>query len=78
MENIEKNYNYFKKNKEVLIKKYPNQYIVISNEKVLFNSKNKEEAIEFLKKLTPGTYILQKCDVKEENGIQMFHTRVSF
>ena len=51
---------------------------MISNEKVLFNSKNKEEAIEFLKKLTPGTYILQKCDVKEENGIQMFHTRVSF
>lgn len=78
MNSVEKNYSYFKENQQKLTKKFPNQYVVIVNEKVIFNSKEKDKAIEYVKKLEAGTYILQKCDTNEKNSIQMFHTRVSF
>lgn len=78
MNSVEKNYSYFKENHQELTKKFPNQYVVIVNEKVVFNSKEKDKAIEYVKELEAGTYILQKCDTNKENSIQMFHTRVSF
>jgi len=78
MNNVEKNYNYFKENQQKLTRKFPNQYIIIVNEEVVFNSNDKNKAIEYVKELEAGTYILQKCDTNENNSIQMFHTRVSF
>ena len=78
MDNLDKNYKYFKENKKDLIKKFPEEYLVIVDENVVFHSKDRNNAIEFVKTLKACTYILQKCEQKEEDNIQMFHTRVSF
>lgn len=78
MTQLDKNYAYFQKHEKEFGKKYSNQYIVIVDEQVVYNSKSKELAIEYIKKLEAGTYILQRCDVDTNKNIQMFHTRVSF
>lgn len=75
--NLDMNYEYFKNNKKKLLKQFPEEYVVIVGEKVVFHSKDRETAIKFVKTLEAGTYILQKCET-EENNVQMFHTRVSF
>lgn len=77
MDKLNMNYKYFKSNKKELLKKFPEEYVVIVNEKVVFHSKDRETAIAYVKTLEAGTYILQKCET-EENNVQMFHTRVSF
>lgn len=78
MKQLDINYEYFKKNMKDLIKKYCDEYIVIANEAVVFHDKSRENAINFVKTLKAGTYILQKCEKEQANSIQMFHTRVSF
>ena len=78
MKNIDKNYEFFLKEESKLNKKYPNQFLVISNQKVVFNNKDMSEIIKYVKKKKAGTYIIQKCGTNENDNIQMFHTRVKF
>lgn len=78
MDKESKNYKYFKKEEDILIKKYPNEFIVISNEEVVFHDADLNKVIEFVKGLEAGTYIIQNCETNKANSIQMFHTRVTF
>lgn len=78
MTQLDKNYNYFKKNEKEFSKKYSNQYIIIVDEQVVYSTKSKELAIAYIKNLKAGTYIIQKCEKDYEKNVQMFHTRVSF
>ena len=73
MNNVDKNYQWFEKNKKVLLKKYKDQYIVICEEQVLFNSDSFEKAVTFASELELGTFIIQK--VESEETVQVFHTR---
>ena len=73
MNNVDKNYQWFEENKKELLKKYKDQYIVICEEQVLFNSDSFEKAVTFASELELGTFIIQK--VESEETVQVFHTR---
>lgn len=75
---IDKNYMFFKKEEKNLKKKYPDEYILICDEKVVFHDKNFEKVVEFAKTLEAGTYIIQQCSAVETKYIQTYHTRVVF
>lgn len=75
-DNSDKNYNYFLTNKKELCKKYLNKYLVIKDEKVFGAYDTFKEALDEVKDIEAGTYIIQKCEKNEE--VQIFHTRVRF
>ena len=71
----DKNYQYFLDNKDELCQKYTDQFVIIENERIYKVCSSFEEALENVKELKAGTYIIQKCEEDEEK--QIFHTRVS-
>jgi hypothetical protein len=74
--NMEKNYNYYLKNKQELKEKYNNKFIIIKNETIFGVYENLQKAIQSAKNLEAGTYIIQHCTDNE--NVQTFHTRVRF
>ena len=78
MNSEDKNYKYFKKEENNLKKKYPKEFVVICDKKIVFHDKDLNKTIEFARQLEAGKYIIQKCETNEANNIQMFHTRVIF
>ncbi len=78
MNTEDKNYEYYKKEEKDLIKKYPNQFIVICKEEVVFHDENLNKVIDFARELEAGTYIIQNCETDEVDKVQAFHTRVTF
>ena len=78
MTNLDKNYNYFKDNYDELKKQYVNKYVVIVDEKVIQSCNDLNEAVEYVKGLEAGTYIVQKVAENPEDLIQTFHSRVRF
>lgn len=77
MEN-NKNYLFFKNEEKRLSKQYPNEFIIICNEEIVFHNMDLNKIMEFARELEAGTYIIQKCENNEANSIQTFHTRVTF
>lgn len=75
---IDKNYIFFKKEESKLKKDYPDEYILICNENVVFHDKKFEKVVEYAKSLEAGTYIIQQCSAVETKYIQTYHTRVAF
>lgn len=73
---LKDNYQYYLDNKEELCKKYLNKYIVIKNEEVIGAFDTMEEAVDNVKDIEAGTYIIQRCENNE--NVQIFHTRVRF
>lgn len=78
MNEVDRNYNWYKKNLTRLLKEYKNKYIVIKDEQILFSSDNMEQAVTFASELELGTFIIQKCEKEDETNIQVFHTRAIF
>lgn len=74
--NLDKNYEYFIKNKEELCSKYLNKFLIIKDENVIGAYDTFDEALVNAKNIEAGTYIIQKCEKDEE--IQIFHTRIRF
>lgn len=76
---LDKEYEFFKKNKEELLKKYKSLYIVIKDEKVVGSYKTQSEALKKSAQIFElGTFLIQKISGKEEDIIQHFHSRVAF
>jgi len=74
---LEKEYEYYKKNKNGLIKKYKGKFLVIKNQKVEGVYGNEKEAYdESVKKWDLGTFLIQHCLPENEEVIQTFHSRV--
>lgn len=60
---LEKDYEYYLKNKENLIQKFSGSYVVIQNQKILNVLSNLEEAYFFLKNShKKGSFLVQKVD----------------
>ncbi|CDF11579.1 putative uncharacterized protein [Mycoplasma sp. CAG:776] len=78
MNEVDRNYKWFKANLKELLKKYKGQYIVIANQEVIFASKEEQKAITYASELEMGTFIIQKCEKEDQNSIQVFHTRAIF
>lgn len=75
-----KEFEYFTKNHSDLFKQYPNRYLVIKDQEVLFDEDSVKHALEVSQKngLVPGTYIIQKCEESVESFTQVYHSRVTF
>lgn len=76
---LEKEFNFFEKNKTELVKKYKDKYIVIKNCKILGVYNSLVEAIrETSKHEKLGTFLVQKCSESDKFYTQTFHSRVTF
>jgi hypothetical protein len=76
---LEKEFKYFIDNKEHLVNKYNNKYIVIKNEKVIGVYDSDIEAIEKTAKHEKlGTFLVQKCTLNTKNFTQSYYSRVIF
>ena len=77
---LEKEFEYYTQNHSELFSHYPNKYLVIQGEKVLYCTDTMQSALETSKKsgLEPGTYLIQKCEEGAESYTQVYHSRVTF
>ena len=78
MDKSNKNYQFFVANEKKLKKDYANEFIIISEEKVVFHDIDFNKVVDFARGLKAGTYIIQRCETNKLNSVQMFHTRVTF
>ena len=76
---LEKEFSYYLKNQEELVKKYNGKFIVIIGEDVVGSYDSFEDAlVESQSKYELGTFLIQQCLPGEDNYTQTFHTRVVF
>ena len=75
MKKIDQAFEYYKANKESLLSKYENKFIVIVDNEVVGSFDDKMEAVDWAAKdYEPGTFLVQHVTKKEE--IIYFHSRV--
>lgn len=75
---LEKEYQYFEKIRDSLLKDHLNDYVAIKGEEVIGFYKTIEEALNSLSGKYPlGTFLIQKC-ISKEDSIQRFYSRVCF
>ena len=77
---LEKEFEYYTQNHSKLFTLYPDKYLVIQGEKVLFGAENMQKALEYSHRegLEPGTFLIQKCEEGAESFTQVYHSRVTF
>lgn len=76
-ENLEKEFEYYLKNKKDFLSKYKGKVIVIKNQQVIGEYDSELEAIEkTTNKHKIGSFLVQSCISDAE--IQTYHSRVAF
>lgn len=76
---LAKEFEHYKKHQAELVEKYNGKYIVIKNDEVLGAYNSELEAIkETSKQHEMGTFLVQKCELGDENTSQTYHSRVIF
>lgn len=76
---LDEEYKYFEKNKEDLLKKHENKFIVIKKSQVIGAYDTEKEAYEeTVKNHEVGTFLIQKCVKNEKEMTQTFHSRTVF
>lgn len=76
---LEKEFKYYIKNQEELVKQYNKKFIVIKNKKVIGVYDSEIEAIQKTSENEPlGTFLVQKCEPGKESYTQTYHSRVVF
>ncbi len=74
---LEKEYDYFLKNRDILLKEYEGKFIVIIGNEVVGSYSSREEALkETYSKHKMGTFLIQKVSRDEDDIIQRFSSRV--
>ena len=74
---LEKEYNYFLKNRQSLLNDYKNQFIVIVGEHVVGSYPTQEDALkDASSKHQIGTFLIQKVSESEDDTTQRFFSRV--
>lgn len=76
---LKKEFDFYLKNQQELVKQYNGKFIVIKDEKVVGVYDTEIEAYtEAVKTMELGTFLIQECLPGEENYTQTFRTRVIF
>lgn len=77
---LEKEFKYFMDNHDSLYNDYPNKYIVIKDENVLYAEDSMEEALKRAIEggLQVGSFLIQLCSEGDKAYTQTFHSRVIF
>lgn len=79
MANLEKEFDFFKKNMLSLYKRYGHKFLVIKNEGVIGVFDTFDEAVrKTIKKEEPGTFLVQECFEKEEDSIHCMQSNFCF
>lgn len=74
---LEKEFEYYLKNKGKLVKEYEGKYIVIKGEEVVGVYDSELEAYQTSKdKYSLGTFLIQPCTKGDADVSQTFHSRV--
>ena len=77
MSELEKEFTYYLKNKNELVKKYKGKIIVIKDNEVLGAFSSEIEAInKTMEKHELGTFLVQKCEPGRASYTQTYHSRV--
>ena len=77
MGELEKEFTYYLKNKNELVKKYKGKIIVIKDNEVLGAFSSEIEAInKTMEKHELGTFLVQKCEPGRASYTQTYHSRV--
>ena len=76
---LEKEFKYYIKHQDELVKQYNGKFIVIKNRKVIGVYDSQSEAIEkTMEEHELGTFLVQKCEPGDESYTQTYHSRVAF
>ena len=76
---LRKEFDFYIKSQEKLLKKYQGKFLVIKDEAVQGSFSSQIEACRFGKdKFELGTFLIQLCTPGETDYTQTFHSRVSF
>lgn len=79
MAELDKDFQFFLDNKSELVKKYPNEYVVIVNRRVVGFFRSENEAYhDSVAKYGLGNFIVQLCATNDADHVQTYHSRVSF
>jgi hypothetical protein len=79
MTSLEKEFEFYVKNQNELVKKYNGKFIVIKDAQVIGAYDKELEAIEkTIEKHELGTFLVQKCEPGDESYSQTYHSRVIF
>lgn len=74
---LEKEFKYYLKHQNELVKKYDGKFIVIKDCKVIGDYDSDLEAIEQTsQKYQPGTFLVQKCTPGDGEYTRIFHSRI--
>lgn len=74
---LEKEYQYFLKHKDALLKEHEGKFIVIIGNEVVGSYSSRDEALkEASSKHEIGTFLIQKVSRGEDDVIQRFSSRV--
>jgi len=78
-QSLKKEFDYYLKHQNELVKKYNGKHIVIKGTDILGAYDAENEAIrETMKEHKLGTFFVIKCEPGEDAYTQIFHSRVSF
>lgn len=79
-ERLRKEYNYFEAHRKEFSEQYPNLYLIIQNQQVLFALKSLSEAIDKASEqgLKEGTYLLQFSDKTGKKFVCTYRSRAHF
>lgn len=77
---IQEDFNFFKKNRDKIIKGHVGEFVVIKDGKVQNYFKSENDAMTDMKNkgFKLGTYIIQKCISAEEGRVVYYTRRVAF
>ncbi len=76
---LKKEYEFYLKNYDELIKQYAGKFLTIKDEKIIGIYNSDEEAYtQTIKNHELGTFLIQFCSVEDKKNIQTFHSRVIF
>lgn len=76
---LEKEFNYYLKNQDELVKKYTGKVIAIKNEKVIGIFDSDLQAVEEVSKTEElGTFLIQKVESGSNSYTQTYHSRLIY
>jgi len=76
---LEREFEYYKKHQDELVKKYKGKYIIIIGEEVVDSFNDELKAYIEMEKIYPvGTFLIQHCLPGKESYTLTFYSRVAF
>lgn len=77
---LKQTFRWFKEHHNEIFARYPNSFVVIRDEVVLFSAPSFEEAVSMADSqgLKVGTYLIQECREGESSYTQMFCSDIVF